>query len=78
MQQYESNDQQMPINKQQQHPPQKRNLSKRDFKELFRYDENDRDKKALKKDWKKLEKQHKKELEFKHIIGKLTEFFSSI
>ena len=49
---------------------QKRNMNKKDFKELFRYEENDRDKKALKKDWKKLDKLHKKELEFKHIIGK--------
>ena len=48
----------------------RRFLSKRDFKELFRYEENDRDKKILKKDWKKLEKLHHKELEFKHIIGK--------
>ena len=46
-------------------------MNKRDFKELFRFEENDRDKKMLKKDWKKLEKMHKKELEFKHIIGKL-------
>lgn len=46
-------------------------MNKRDFKELFRFEENDRDKKILKKDWKKLEKMHKKELEFKHIIGKL-------
>ena len=45
-------------------------MNKKDFKELFRYEENDRDKKALKKDWKKLDKLHKKELEFKHIIGK--------
>ena len=56
------------------HPPQQnlhpRNLNKRDFKELFRYDENDRDKKDLKKDWKKLNKLHKKEMEFKHIIGR--------
>jgi len=37
---------------------------------LFRYEENDRDKKALRKDWHKLEKINKKELEFKHIIGK--------
>lgn len=43
-------------------------LTKRDFKELFRYDENDRDKKALKKDWKKLDKQFKSELKFRHII----------
>ena len=28
----------------------RRFLSKRDFKELFRYEENDRDKKILKKD----------------------------
>ena len=45
-------------------------MNKKDFKELFRYEENDRDKKALKKEWKKLDKLHKKELEFKHIIGK--------
>ena len=35
---------------------------------MFRYDENDRDKKALKKDWKKLDKQYRHDLEFKHII----------
>ena len=45
-------------------------MSKRDFKDLFRYEENERDKKTLKKDWKKLDKAHKKEVEFKHIIGK--------
>ena len=49
---------------------QRRFLSKRDFKDLFRYEENERDKKTLKKDWKKLDKAHKKEVEFKHIIGK--------
>ncbi len=43
-------------------------LTKRDFKELFRYEENDRDKKALKKDWKKLDKWFKSELKFKDII----------
>jgi len=43
-------------------------LTKRDFKELFRYEENDRDKKALKKDWKKLDKKFKSELKFKDII----------
>jgi len=43
-------------------------LTKRDFKELFRYEENDRDKKALKKDWKRLDKQFKSELKFRHII----------
>ena len=43
-------------------------LTKRDFKELFRYEENDRDNKALKKDWKKLDKQFKTELKFRHII----------
>ena len=37
----------------------RRFLSKRDFKELFRYEENDRDKKAIKKDWKKLDKHHR-------------------
>ena len=47
---------------------QSRVLTKRDFKELFRYEENERDKKALKKDWKKLDKQFKAELKFKHII----------
>ena len=31
-------------------PPLKHYLSKRDFKELFRYEENERDKKALKKE----------------------------
>lgn len=43
-------------------------MTKRDFKELFRYEENDRDKKALKKDWKKLDKQFKQELKFRHVI----------
>ena len=43
-------------------------LNKRDFKELFRYEENDRDKKTLKKDWKKLDKQFKQELKFRHVI----------
>ena len=56
----------------------RRFLSKRDFKELFRYEENDRDKKILKKDWKKLEKLYKKELEFKHIIGKSLVIYSNL
>ena len=51
-------------------PPLKHYLSKRDFKELFRYEENERDKKALKKDWKKIEKRSKSNTEFKHVIGK--------
>mgnify|MGYP001198156572 CR=1 FL=1 len=33
-----------------------RYLSKRDFKELFRFEENDRDKRELKKDFKALDK----------------------
>jgi Ca2+-binding EF-hand superfamily protein len=39
-----------------------------DFKELFKFEENERDKKDLKKDFKKLDKKHNGKLKFKHLI----------
>lgn len=45
-------------------------ISKKAFKELFAFDENDRDKKSLKKDFRKIEKaQHSGKVKFKHLIG---------
>ena len=41
------------------------------FKELFNFDENDRDKKELKKDFKKIEKDNKDKVKFKHLIGNI-------
>lgn len=43
-------------------------LSYQDFKQLFHYEENDRDKKDLKKDFKKIEKKHRGTVKFKHLI----------
>ena len=45
-------------------------ISKSAFKELFAFEENDRDKKRIKKDFKKIEKKHKGTVKFKHLIGK--------
>mgnify|MGYP006889572470 CR=1 FL=1 len=45
-------------------------LSKRDFKELFRFEENDRDKKQQKKEFRRLDKQHRGKLQFIHLVGK--------
>ena len=36
-----------------------RPITKSDFKDLFKYEENDRDKKELKRDFKKIEKKFK-------------------
>jgi len=38
---------------------------------LFAFEENDRDKKQLKKDYKRLEKENKNKVKFKHLIGKI-------
>lgn len=48
----------------------KKTLSYKDFKSMFSYPENERDKKALKKEFKQLEKDHNGKLKFKHLIGK--------
>ena len=48
-----------------------RYLSKRDFKELFRFEENDRDKRELKKEFKAIDKKFKSKIQFKDFIGKL-------
>ena len=53
---------------------QQREIYKRDFKELFKYDENERDKRELKKDFKKIEKKFKSPLQFKDLIGKFILF----
>jgi hypothetical protein len=36
---------------------------------MFKFDENDRDKKELKKNFKKIEKEHKGKVKFRHLIG---------
>ena len=38
---------------------------------MFKFDENDREKKELKKNYKKIEKEHKGKVKFRHLIGKL-------
>ncbi|CDW78000.1 UNKNOWN [Stylonychia lemnae] len=43
-------------------------ITKQAFKELFAFEENDRDKKQLKKDFKKIEKQNKGQVKFKHLL----------
>ena len=46
-------------------------ISKQAFKELFAFEDNDRDKKQLKKDFKKIEKLNKGgSVKFKHLLGK--------
>jgi len=39
------------------------------FRELFSFEENDRDKRDLKKDYRELESNHR-QVKFKHLIGK--------
>jgi len=48
----------------------KKTLNYKDFKSMFSYDENERDKKALKKEFKHLDKEHNGKIKFKHLIGK--------
>ena len=36
---------------------------------MFNFEENDRDKKELKKDFKKIEKKHNGKVKIKHLIG---------
>ena len=48
-----------------------RYLTKRDFKELFRFEENDRDKRELKKEFKAIDKRFKSKIQFKDFIGKM-------
>ena len=45
-------------------------MSYQEFKDLFNFHENDRDKKDLKKEYKKIEKKHHGKVKFKHLIGK--------
>ena len=52
--------------------PKSKKLAYSDFKDLFNYEENDRDKKELKRDYKKLEKDQSGNVKFKHLIGKCT------
>ena len=40
------------------------------FKEIFDFDENDRNRRDLKKDYKELESMHEQGVKFKHLIGK--------
>ncbi len=44
-------------------------ISWEEFKNLFKFDENERDKKDLKKDYKKMEKKNSGKVKFKHLIG---------
>ncbi len=46
-------------------------INYKSFKELFQFEENDRDKKEMKKDYKRIEKEHKGKIKFKHLIGKI-------
>jgi Ca2+-binding EF-hand superfamily protein len=52
-----------------QHYKKSSRITYKGFKELFSFEENDRDKKQLKKDFKKMDKEHKGKLKFKHLIG---------
>ena len=54
-----------------QHYKKSSKISYRAFKDLFAFEENDRDKKQLKKDYKRLEKENKNKVKFKHLIGKI-------
>ena len=40
------------------------------FREIFDYQENDRNRKEMKKDYKEMERRHKGGVKFKHLIGK--------
>ena len=55
-----------------------RYLSKRDFKELFRFEENDRDKRELKKEFKAIDKKFKSKIQFKDFIGKFPPNMASL
>ena len=46
------------------------------FKELFHFEENDRTRKELKKDYRYIEKDHRGHVKFKHLIGKRALFFN--
>jgi hypothetical protein len=45
-------------------------VSKGAFKELFRYEENDRFRRQLKRDYREIEEGKKHGVKFKHLIGK--------
>ena len=55
-----------------------RYLSKRDFKELFKYEENDRDKRELQKEFKTIDKKLKSRIQFKDFIGKSSTAFTGV
>ena len=55
-----------------------RYLSKRDFKELFKFEENDRDKRDLKKEFKAIDKKMKSRVQFKDFIGKPSSVFNKV
>lgn len=44
-------------------------VSYKEFKELFSFEENERDKKQLKKDFKRMEKKNSGKVKFKHLLG---------
>jgi hypothetical protein len=45
-----------------------KHITSQAFKDLFYYEENDRTKKELKKEFANLEREHKGRLKFKHLI----------
>lgn len=54
-----------------QHYKKSSKITYQSFKELFDFEENDRDKKQLKKDFRKIENEHNNKVKFKHLIGML-------
>ena len=46
-------------------------LNKKDFKELFSFQENDRTKKELRRDFTLLNQSCEGQIKFKHLIGKM-------
>lgn len=41
------------------------------FRELFEFNENDRNRKEMKRDYREMEQIHKGGVKFKHLIGKV-------
>lgn len=55
-----------------QHYKKSSRISFQAFKDIFEFEDNERDKKRLKKDFKKIEKDHNGKVKFKHLIGNTT------
>ena len=45
------------------------------FRELFEFNENDRNRKGMKRDYREMEQIHKGGVKFKHLIGKALMWF---